>query len=429
MPSSSSTLVNVAEDAELRLVRLLAQTAKSGSFVQDCEACISNADAYQLLTTIVKDTGALGFLFVLEPAEEAVSAFSLLAALLTRVGRDRPNEEIGLCKLLADAVVNIQVSGKDASDVALRQISLISVIYNMRSNGKEKTSLLAQMIQIAGANQASALEPGRPLGDVVHEDLVTTQTNVSPPTSRIVAILDAWEVPLADRRQLYIAAARGMPAEYASRKQRFLLLFVQSYTDVNQVDAPGLDVAKEAALGAIIDPVSLFNYQRNMLSLPAIQALAKNATTRLLYGLLQVFQEGKLDEYNAFVQSNGGAAAVLQPYGLAEDVCVRQMRILSLCSLSSEHEEIPYLVVAKTLLLPSEDEVESWVIAAVSSGLLSAKMDQLQQKVMVERCVVRKFDVEQWKILQSRLEVWKQNVGGVINGLKQSQTGAPAIPL
>lgn len=145
--------------------------------------------------------------------------------------------------------------------------------------------------------------------------------------------------------------------------------------------------------------------------------------------MLQVFQEGKLDEYNAFINSNGGAAAVLQPYGLAEDVCVRQMRILSLCSLSSEHEEIPYSVVAKTLLLPSEDEVESWVIAAVSSGLLSAKMDQLQQKVMVERCVVRKFDMEQWKILQSRLKVWKQNVGGVINGLKQSQSGAPAVPL
>jgi len=225
----SSTLVNVAEDAELRLVRLLAQTAKSGSFVQDCEACVANADASQLLTTIVKDTGALGFLFVLEPAEEAVSAFSLLTALLTRVGL---NDEAGLCKLLADAVVNIQVNGKDASDVAQRQISLLSVIYNMRSNGKEKTSLLAQMIQIAGANQASALEPGRPLGDIVHEDLATVPANVSPPTTRITAMLDAWEVPLGDRRQLYIAAARGMSAEYASRKQRFLLLFVQSYTDV-----------------------------------------------------------------------------------------------------------------------------------------------------------------------------------------------------
>ena len=133
-----------------------------------------------------------------------------------------------------------------------------------------------------------------------------------------------------------------------------------------------------------------------------------------------------MDEYHAFLKANGGEAKVLQPYGLSSETCIRQMRILSLCSLSAEHEEIPYSVVAKTLLLPSEDEVESWVIAAVSSGLLSAKMDQLQQKVMVERCVVRKFDMAQWKILQSRLKTWKQNVGGVIGGLKQSQNGGGA---
>ena len=105
------------------------------------------------------------------------------------------------------------------------------------------------------------------------------------------------------------------------------------------------------------------------------------------------------------------------------------MRILSLCSLAAEHEEIPYSVVAKTLLLPNEDEVESWVIAAVSSGLLSAKMDQLQHKVMVERCVVRRFDSQQWKLLQERLKAWKQNVGGVITGLKQQSQGSSAVPL
>ena len=95
------------------------------------------------------------------------------------------------------------------------------------------------------------------------------------------------------------------------------------------------------------------------------------------------------------------------------------MRILSFCSLAAEHEEIPYSVVAETLQTPVED-VEKWVIAAVSSGLLSAKMDQLQQKVMVERSVVRKFDMEQWKALQARLHLWKQNVGGILEAYKQS---------
>jgi translation initiation factor 3 subunit M len=145
--------------------------------------------------------------------------------------------------------------------------------------------------------------------------------------------------------------------------------------------------------------------------------------------LLTVFQEGKLQEYHDFVKANGGDAAVTK-YGLDPTTCVKQIRILSLCTLAAEHEEIPYAVVSKTLQLDSTASsdsanaskvVEQWVIAAVSSGLLSAKMDQLQEKVMVERCVVRKFDMEQWKVLQARLKTWKQNVGGILDAYKQSQ--------
>ena len=110
----------------------------------------------------------------------------------------------------------------------------------------------------------------------------------------------------------------------------------------------------------------------------------------------------------------------LTQYDLPQEECIRHMRLLSLCSLATEHEEIPYDAIASTLQIP-EEEVESWVIAAVSSGLLSAKMDQLQRVVMVEGCVVRRFGMEQWKVLQKRLDVWKRNVRGVLDGLKQSQ--------
>ena len=133
---------------------------------------------------------------------------------------------------------------------------------------------------------------------------------------------------------------------------------------------------------------------------------------------MKVFQEGQLTDYQSYIQSRGGDS-VLAQWGLSADDCSRHMRILSFCSLAAEHEEIPYSVVAETLQTPVED-VEKWVIAAVSSGLLSAKMDQLQQKVMVERSVVRKFDMEQWKALQARLHLWKQNVGGILEAYKQS---------
>ena len=98
------------------------------------------------------------------------------------------------------------------------------------------------------------------------------------------------------------------------------------------------------------------------------------------------------------------------------------MRLLSLCSLATEHEEIPYDAIATTLQIDTKD-VEKWVIAAVSSGLLTAKMDQLQRVVMVEKCVVRRFGMEQWKVLQRRLNEWTRNVRSVVEGLKQSQVG------
>jgi translation initiation factor 3 subunit M len=136
-----------------------------------------------------------------------------------------------------------------------------------------------------------------------------------------------------------------------------------------------------------------------------------------LLALLKVFQEGKIQDYFTFIESNGDG--VFTRWGLSGDDCSRYMRILSLCSLAAEHEEIPYSLVAETLQA-NPGEVEKWVIAAVSSGLLSAKMDQLEQKVIVERSVVRQFDMKEWKILQERVHLWKKNVRGILDAYKQS---------
>ena len=170
-------------------------------------------------------------------------------------------------------------------------------------------------------------------------------------------------------------------------------------------------------MGAIRDPIGLFRQQRNLLGLPAIQALEKDQPAIL--SLLKIFQEGKLSDYQAFLQKNGGPS-VLAQWDLDPASCEKNMKILSLCSLAAEHEEIPYQVIADTLSI-SPDTVEGQVIAAVNSGLLEAKMDQLAQKVMVERCVVRKFDMDEWKGLQKRLQTWRKNVGGILEALKESQ--------
>ena len=384
----SSALVNVSDDAEVRLVALLAEAAPSDliqpTFADECQASIDAGEAGPLLDTILQDKGAIAALLVLEPKYDALAAVSLLAALMQRESRSLQD--------LAKALLVAHVPGTES-----RKMSLLSVLYNMRSDANEKTLLLQQMFHLAGESCPRLLEEDQALGDLLKGQTAPT----------IVTMLDAWNV--MDRRDIYTTIAN---VTTGARKQRFLLLLIESYPDA-------MEAAKEAAVGAVRDPVTLFVQQRMMMSLPAIQSLKENHAA--LYGLLQVFQEGKLADYQQYLQSNGGEDKVLKPFGLDSDSSMRNMRILSLCSLAAEYEEIPYTKIAETLQLPSDSEVESWVIAAMSSGLLQAKMDQLQHMVMIERCVVRRFDMEQWKGLQRRLEDWKQNVGSVLHGLKDAQ--------
>mmetsp|Transcript_21180 Transcript_21180/g.50276 ORF Transcript_21180/g.50276 Transcript_21180/m.50276 type:complete len:412 (-) Transcript_21180:186-1421(-) len=389
----SSALVNVVDGAELCLVRLLAESAAPGSirptFVQDCENCIALSDAARLIRTIVSERGAVAALASLD--DEAVSAISLLAACLDRV-RPQSGAKVQVIQL-ADSIIGIGAPTSKA-------ISLLATLYNMRSVPAEKVALLVKLIRVAATDPALLEAENSVLGKWMDPGQLTT-------------MLDEWKVPPVGRRELFRAAADASTTENA--RQRFFLLTAATYSS-DQIDSYALEAAKLATVGAIRDPVTLFVQQRKILSLPAVQAL--EASDAPLFGLLKVFQEGQLNDYQSYIRSAGGDS-VLAQWGLVADDCSRHMRILSLCSLAAEHEEIPYSVVAETLQTPAGD-VEKWVISAVSSGLLSAKMDQLQQKVMVERSVVRKFDMDQWKALQARLHLWKRNVGGILEAYKKS---------
>lgn len=270
-PTSSSTLVNVVSDAELRLVRLLADTAASSSspvpasFVTDCEACIAKGDAAQLIKTIVEAEGAVTALVTLDDGE-GVSAVSLLGALLNRVKDTNASNE--LLNALSGSIVRSVDSASSPSATAAKAIPLLAMLYNMRSNSNDKLILLVKMLDLSGAHQPSILEPTAS---------VLGRWTVDP--KHLTAMLDEWKVPPAGRRELYRSAAKA--AKSASATQQFMLLLVKTYTSSDDdLDAPDcLEASQQTAIGAIRDPVSLFVQQRNMLSLPAIQALGRKTGT------------------------------------------------------------------------------------------------------------------------------------------------------
>jgi len=416
-------LVNTAEAAELRLVHHLGNHDASSPFVLNCEQFIANSDAASLLDTVLNYPPALDVLMnEKSDAEESVGAFSLLAALLDRVENKALSGKIVL--RLANAV---EVHGAGTPE---RKMNMLCALYNLRSSAKEKCWLIGRILTLCASSGDEelvlSLLPGRnsTLGNLLEENaLERLMMGFSSDGSDALEKVD-WRnlFNVASKvvsRVAEVCEGKDLDKEASgaqSLKQRFLLKLLATYGN-DAVDADGMLAARDATIGAIRDPVTLFNEQRSILSLSPIRQLAKNPSTSSLYSCLEIFQEGKLEDFQTFVKSHPTS---LSECNISEEEAIRHIRLLSLCSLATEHEEIPYDAIASTLQV-EENEVESWVINAVNSGLLTAKMDQLKHVVMVERCVVRKFGMEQWKILQVRLDTWKKNVKGVLDGLEQSQ--------
>ena len=67
-------------------------------------------------------------------------------------------------------------------------------------------------------------------------------------------------------------------------------------------------------------------------------------------------------------------------------------------------------------------EVESWVMQAISAGLLIAKMNQVSSEVLVSFCIEREFSEKQWGSLQESLVDWRDSIRGL---LQVVQTARP----
>lgn len=85
----------------------------------------------------------------------------------------------------------------------------------------------------------------------------------------------------------------------------------------------------------------------------------------------------------------------------------------------------PFLFFPFSLLLQCPvSEVETWVVKALSHGLIDARMDQLAQTVTVTRSLQRDFGGSEWMGLQGRLRTWRDNVASLLSTV---ESGAASL--
>jgi translation initiation factor 3 subunit M len=128
-----------------------------------------------------------------------------------------------------------------------------------------------------------------------------------------------------------------------------------------------------------------------------------------VYELLEIFVSGGLVEFQQFEKSNTQFFTD-NAFDLTE--LNRKIRLLTFATIALECKEIEFAVLGEKLQI-SNDEIEEFVIEAIRSKVIKAKIDQLNDKVIVTSVTQRTFTTNEWKQLHATLLQWKSNIDGV----------------
>ncbi|KAB5511185.1 hypothetical protein DKX38_030171 [Salix brachista] len=312
-----------------------------------------------------------------------------------------PDEELEMAKLICAKII------QQPSDKPALHLRILFNLYNLLDNAYCRFYVFMKTLNLATSGKVTE--------------------HVIPSFKKIDSFLKEWNLEVQDQRELFLSVANALKDSKSSAKDsfKFLTKYLATFSDEDTYKMGG---AKEEAVRTIIEFVKAPDmFQCDLLDMPAVGQLEKDAKYALVYQLLKIFLTQRLDAYLEFQAAN---SALLKSYGLVHEDCIAKMRLMSLVDLAShESGRIPYALI-KDILRIDDDEVELWVVKALTAKLIDCKMDQLNQVVLVSSCTERVFGKQQWQALSTKLRTWRGNIESVINTIqanKITEDGSQAV--
>ncbi|KAJ8904541.1 hypothetical protein NDN08_001059 [Rhodosorus marinus] len=237
--------------------------------------------------------------------------------------------------------------------------------------------------------------------------------------SRVPDYVKGYDLNVEDKRMLYSRCSEALKSTEALEKALdFNVQLLETYNGCADEELDSIsDVAKSSVVDAIALP-KLFKLDM-LLEMSAVVRL-KDKGNANLYRLLEIFVKDDLTVYKQFYAENGG---LVDSLGLSNESLTDKMRLLTFATLGNKSNELGYQAIETALDIP-EEEVEEWVIRAISSGLIVAKMNQVTRTVHVHRSTSRSFSPDQWQPLGERIRLWTRNVEELLSVLRSSKTSA-----
>jgi translation initiation factor 3 subunit M len=385
---TGGTALDLGQDLVTYVNKIVSGGDIQADFFKECKAFVDDGNQPSIVKKVIEQKDKL---FAESSDADTEGCFSILASLISGFVKDQADRK-ELVDLFTAAVTDSN------SDKPTLRLKIVSNLYNLlEPKSTERFNVF--MVLARYASESDQL-------NLVYRYV----KNVDP---------KSWDLQLSETRSLFKLmseiTSESDDQEIRATSQAFIVKLLATYEgqdDLSEVK----EFAAKGVVGAIKSAVSSFTTSESLIEFAAVKQLEGDGTYKRTYELLKVFSTGNVEEYTAFHKKN---SAFMQEQGIEHETAMENMRLLSICSLASSHEEIPYAEIAKVLKI-SEDEVEDWVVKAISAKLMDAKMDQLGQVVIINRCSQRIFGQGEWKQLGEKLTAWKENVRTMLSTIENS---------
>lgn len=313
---------------------------------------------------------------------------------------------VSQAEALADELAGSSPAKQSDAERQLRCALLLSLYGLVQQHGALdlRFALLLRLIQFCEATDALS----QVLGPV--EERV----------ERVERWVGEWELSEAQQKDLwglvFDAHAADSRVSYECALKYFAL---HEAKDVSSQPA----LHKRVVQGLLITIRSPELFRCDELSqLGVVQQLEGDANFKPLYRLLQIMARETYAEFLTFA-AESASKSFMKEHDLPHDALSNKMRLLTLVSLGHASKELSYQEIA-TALQVSVKDVEVWVMQAIGSGLITAKMDQVREVVAVSMCAERDFGKQQWERLHASLVDWRDSVTTLLEVLKTARPSA-----
>jgi len=231
-------------------------------------------------------------------------------------------------------------------------------------------------------------------------------TSLETDLDKIKTWMGLWDVSMVKYQGLLRTLHEGQLAcDNGDMATKVMIELLGTYTEANASQAR--DDAQKCIVTCIANPQTFV--MDHLLQLKPVKFLEGEA----IHDLLTIFVSGKLQHYTQFHERKPD---FISSIGLSHEACLQKMRMLTLMSIAETQTEISFDRLCREMKL-TEQEVERFILEVVRTKAVRAKIDQVNDQVLLSSTTHRTFGKPQWQQLRDSLVSWQNNLGQVLGSL------------